>query len=56
MENSSEQKVSTQHSNYEFKPDFGAALEREVNNEHPSPSESVDTDIADSFGSWREWD
>lgn len=56
MENSSMQKITNQHSNYEFKPDFGAALEREVNNELPATSESVKTDLSDSFGSWYEWD
>ncbi|EHC03923.1 hypothetical protein Sbal625DRAFT_4400 [Shewanella baltica OS625] len=56
MDNNSMQKTTTQHSNYEFKPDFGLALEREVNNEFPASSESVKTDLSDSFGSWYEWD
>lgn len=50
------QKTTTQHSTYEFKPDFSSALEREVNNEFPASSESVKTDLSDSFGSWYEWD
>lgn len=56
MENSTEQKISTQDSNYEFKPDFDLALARELNTEYEASSESVETDLADSFGSWREWD
>lgn len=55
MENNIVQKTSTLHSNYEFKPDFGSALEREVNNECLASSKSV-TDLSDSFGSWYEWD
>lgn len=56
MENSSVQKTSTQHPSHDFKPDFASALKREVNKEVPASSESVNTDLADSFGSWYEWD
>lgn len=56
MENSSVQKMSIQHPSHDFKPDFASALKREVNKEVPASSESVNTDLADSFGSWYEWD
>ncbi|WP_213607743.1 hypothetical protein [Pseudoalteromonas sp.] len=56
MENNSTQKTIIQHSNYEFKPDFASALEREINKEASASNEPVKADLADSFGSWYEWD
>ncbi len=48
----------TQASNYEFRPDFNAALERAKSTTSSSVDKVTKTDLhlEDCFGSWREWD
>lgn len=56
MENRIIQKTSAQDSEYEFRPSFAIALEREKSSERPASIEADKNDLSDSFGSWFEWD
>lgn len=56
MESRVIQKTPTQHSEYDFHPDFISALKREKNSEYTTPKQTDKSDLSDSFGSWFEWD
>ncbi len=58
MDNLTKNQTPPQVFNYEFQPDFSAALGRERNaiNDDSNQVSDISTNIEDSFGSWREWD